>query len=211
MTRRNSASKVDRGMLRKKLVDHFSKEELVTLCFDLGIEHESLPETKASLSVGLVDYCEHHGMIPKLLDMCRQSRSDVDWDDIFVTTDQRPVQEQTEESLQEERVVLTLSECLPGNWQIQIMTPYVGVTAQGTLEMNPNQMFRAQLVGAMGMAIIQGRWQVISVNQVVLQGQQAIGIQVSPYLAMVQFGQITPNQLAGVAGTGEQLLWQRIR
>jgi hypothetical protein len=211
MTQRNSANKVNRGKLRKTLVDHFSKEELITLCFDLGIEHENLPETKGSLSMGLVEHCEHHGMIPKLLDMCRQSRSDVAWDDVFVTTGREPVQEQPEESLQEEDVVLTLVECLPGNWQIQVMMPYVGVTAQGTLEMNPDQMFRAQFVGALGVTMIQGRWQVTSVNQVMLQGQQTIGIQVSPYMVMLQFGQITPDQLAGVTSTGEQVLWQRIR
>jgi len=38
-----------------------------------------------------------------------------------------------------------------------------------------------------------------------------IGIQVSPYMVMVQFGQITPDQLVGVANTGEQVLWQPIR
>jgi hypothetical protein len=211
MTQRNSADKVDRGKLRKTLVDHFSKEELVTLCFDLGIEHENLPETKASLSIGLVEHCEHHGMIPELLDMCRQSRSDVAWDDVFVTTGREPIQEQTEESLQEEDVALTLPECLPGNWQIQVMMPYVGVTAQGALEMDPDQTFHAQFVGAMGMAMIQGRWQILSVNQVMLQGQQTIGIQVAPYMVMVQFGQVTPDQLAGVTSTGEQVLWQRIR
>ena len=172
MTRRNSASKVDRGKLRKTLVDHFSKEELVTLCFDLGIEHENLPETKASLSMGLVEHCEHYDMIPKLLEMCRQSRSDVTWDEVFVAPDQEPIQEQAEELLQEENAALTLADCLLGNWQIQVMMPYVGITAQGTLEMNPNQTFRAQFVGAMGLAIMQGQWQVISVNQVTLQGRK---------------------------------------
>ena len=34
-----------RAKLRRNLSEHF-KEELRTLCFDLGIEHENLPETK---------------------------------------------------------------------------------------------------------------------------------------------------------------------
>jgi len=43
--------------LHQNLVEYFSKEELRTLCFDLGIEHENLPDAKEGLARALVRHC----------------------------------------------------------------------------------------------------------------------------------------------------------
>ena len=69
----------DRAELRQKLAEHFNKEELRTLCFDLGIEHENLPDTKDGMARELVAYCERHGRIPELVAACQRLRPRVAW------------------------------------------------------------------------------------------------------------------------------------
>jgi formylglycine-generating enzyme required for sulfatase activity len=69
----------DRADLRQKLAEHFNKEELRTLCFDLGIEHENLPDTKDGMARELVAYCERQGRIPELAAACQRLRPKVVW------------------------------------------------------------------------------------------------------------------------------------
>jgi formylglycine-generating enzyme required for sulfatase activity len=69
----------DRADLRQKLAEHFNKEELRTLCFDLGIEHENLPDTKDGMARELVAYCERQGRIPELAATCQRLRPRVEW------------------------------------------------------------------------------------------------------------------------------------
>ena len=68
--------------LRRNLAEHFNKEELRTLCFDLGIEHENLPETKDGMARELVAYCERIGKIRELVAQCRKLRPNVSWEDV---------------------------------------------------------------------------------------------------------------------------------
>ena len=63
--------------LRRTLVDHFDREELRTLCFDLGIEYENLPDTLDGMVRELVTYCERHRCIPELLTAIRQQRPEL--------------------------------------------------------------------------------------------------------------------------------------
>jgi len=69
-----------RAMLRQNLVDHFNREELRTLCFDLGIEHEDLPDTKDGLARELVVHCQRSGIITDLVGKCRERRPKVSWE-----------------------------------------------------------------------------------------------------------------------------------
>ena len=69
-----------RAVLRQNLVDHFNREELRTLCFDLGIEHENLPDAKESLARELVAHCERTGKIRELVAQCRKLRPNVSWE-----------------------------------------------------------------------------------------------------------------------------------
>jgi formylglycine-generating enzyme required for sulfatase activity len=69
----------DRAELRQKLVEHFNREELRTLCFDLGIEHENLPDTKDSMARELVAHCERQGRIPELVAACQRLHPKVPW------------------------------------------------------------------------------------------------------------------------------------
>lgn len=100
-------------------------------------------------------------------------------------------------------------QLLAGTWQVQIGHPLMGV-ANLTLEMAPNGLFRGQLLTPVGVTVVQGQWQITPLNQLVLQGQETSGFQVLPYMVMIQFNQIAPNQLVGVTSAGEQVVWQRI-
>ena len=61
--------------LRENLAEHFNKDELCTLCFDLGIKHENLAaDTIDGMARELVAYCERTGKIPELVAQCRKLR-----------------------------------------------------------------------------------------------------------------------------------------
>lgn len=64
---------------RQNLARCFSREELRTLCFDLGIEHENLPDAKDSMARELVAHCERHQRILELTRKCRELRPSVAW------------------------------------------------------------------------------------------------------------------------------------
>ena len=72
---------IDRARLRQNIAEHFTKDELRTLCFDLGIEHENLPETKDGMARELVAYCERTGRVPELVEKCKGLRPKVAWED----------------------------------------------------------------------------------------------------------------------------------
>ena len=71
-----------RAELRQNLTERFNRDELRTLCFDLGIEHENLPEAKDSMARELVACCEQTGSISALVAKCKELRPDVSWDDM---------------------------------------------------------------------------------------------------------------------------------
>jgi hypothetical protein len=75
-----------RAQLRKVLAGRFSKEELRTLCFDLGIPYENLPEGLDGLARELIIYCEKRDRLPELVETARELRSDVDWEDLAPAT-----------------------------------------------------------------------------------------------------------------------------
>lgn len=70
----------DRAELRKRLYKSFDKEELRTLCFDLGLNYENLPDVRDGMARELVAHCERHGLITRLIGECRQRRPRVHWD-----------------------------------------------------------------------------------------------------------------------------------
>jgi hypothetical protein len=71
---------VNMATLRERLIAAFSDAELRDLCFDLGIEYESLGgEGKAGKVRELISYCERHGRLPDLLAYARRKRPLVEW------------------------------------------------------------------------------------------------------------------------------------
>jgi Effector-associated domain 7 len=74
------SGQVDVAKLRQLLNEHFNDSELQDLCFDIGIDYESLPGPgKSDKARGLVAHARRHGQTTKLLIKCRESRPDVDW------------------------------------------------------------------------------------------------------------------------------------
>lgn len=66
--------------LRAKLEQYFSKDEIHTLCFDLGEDPENLSGGgKQGEIISLVLLCERNHLLPNLLSLCAQHRSQVVW------------------------------------------------------------------------------------------------------------------------------------
>lgn len=70
----------NRIRLRELMVRYFNKTELETLCFDLGIDKDDLPNaTKPELAQEIILYCERHGTLERLLEICREQRPHAEW------------------------------------------------------------------------------------------------------------------------------------
>ena len=70
-----------RARLYTNLAKHFSQDELRTLSFILGIEHENLPGTRDGMARGLVEHCERIGRVPDLVGKCKELRPNIVWED----------------------------------------------------------------------------------------------------------------------------------
>ncbi len=69
------------AQLRQNLVDSFSDDELRTLCFDLGVDYDTLPSGgKEGTARELVAYLERRRRLLDLIDLCRQRRPNVLWE-----------------------------------------------------------------------------------------------------------------------------------
>jgi len=67
------------GILDKR----FDEGELKTLCFDLGIDYDNLPdEGKANKARELIKYLERRNRIPKLVRVGKRLRSDISWPEV---------------------------------------------------------------------------------------------------------------------------------
>ncbi|MCA9955716.1 MAG: non-canonical purine NTP pyrophosphatase [Anaerolineales bacterium] len=70
----------NRIRLRELMVRYFNKAELETLCFDLGIDKDALPNaTKPELAQEIILYCERHDKLERLLEICRDQRPHAEW------------------------------------------------------------------------------------------------------------------------------------
>jgi hypothetical protein len=73
---------VNPARLRQVLTEYFNSDELQSLCFDLGIDYESLPgEGKANKAREVVGYARRRGQIPELYAEIKKSRPHVSWEE----------------------------------------------------------------------------------------------------------------------------------
>jgi hypothetical protein len=70
------------GQIRQALARWFSKEELLTLAFDLGLSHEDLPTGHDSLTRELVAACRRQDSIPELLALAQSRHPDRPWETV---------------------------------------------------------------------------------------------------------------------------------
>lgn len=78
--RAGASDRRHRAALRQLLTTCFDAEELRTLCFDLGIDHDALRgEGKAGKARELVAYLERHGRIDELVSVGSQMHPHLSW------------------------------------------------------------------------------------------------------------------------------------
>lgn len=70
----------NRIRLRELMMRYFSKSELESLCFDLGIDKDTLPNaTKQELAQETILYCERRDKLDLLLEQCQKQRPNAEW------------------------------------------------------------------------------------------------------------------------------------
>lgn len=70
------------AQLRNNLNTYFDKSEIRSLCFDLSVDYDNLPEAKEDAIRELVRYLARRQQIDALVAQCRQLRKRVPWPDI---------------------------------------------------------------------------------------------------------------------------------
>lgn len=71
---------IDLVNFRKLLAEYFNRDELKTLCFDLGVEYENLEgETLDGKTREIIKYCYKRGLLDELIEQCREARPNIDW------------------------------------------------------------------------------------------------------------------------------------
>ncbi len=81
-----SASPVSPQQLRDALNDYFNTDELIELCFTLGIDYENLSgDTKTEKVIELVQYGERHGRTDDLINTIQRLRPNIDWERLAAT------------------------------------------------------------------------------------------------------------------------------
>lgn len=74
------ASTDDRANLLRNMTVYFGLSELEGICFELGIDYESLKgNEKESKARGLILYCERTDLTTKLLEKCKAKRPQINW------------------------------------------------------------------------------------------------------------------------------------
>lgn len=69
--------------LRQLITQHFDRNELHNLYFDLGLDvEEARDERKSELARHLIEACQRRGQLPDLLLLCQQQRPHVNWPDV---------------------------------------------------------------------------------------------------------------------------------
>lgn len=63
--------------LRETVQESFDVEELKSVCFDVGIDHDNFPKTKKGFVVEVLNYCFRHGIMGRFLGRCQQLRPQV--------------------------------------------------------------------------------------------------------------------------------------
>jgi hypothetical protein len=74
----------DLSVVHQILVDHFSREELRTLCFEFDVDYADLQgEGKPAKAIELIRYLERRGRIHALIERARELRPNARWDDAW--------------------------------------------------------------------------------------------------------------------------------
>lgn len=73
------------AQLRHLIMTHFDSDEIESICFDLGIDYDSLAgDSKLRKVIELIEHCARAGRIVVLIDQCARLRAitELGWDDL---------------------------------------------------------------------------------------------------------------------------------
>ena len=80
-----------KSSLHKILITGYNQEELKTLCFRLGVEHDDLPgEGRIAKARELITYLDRRSKIHELIEIAKLQRPDASWDFIETSTSKLP-------------------------------------------------------------------------------------------------------------------------
>ena len=77
----NNTDQENLTQLRHNLNAYFNKDEMRSLCFDLGIDYENLPEAKEGIVRELIRIVVRTQQLDTLLELCRELRPHITWPD----------------------------------------------------------------------------------------------------------------------------------
>ena len=87
----NNLTPTPAAQLRQLLSQLFSKEELAALCFDLGVDYNSLPgDGTTAKVVEMIEYFSRAGRIKALVQLASTQRSQSDWGELLTLAQSQP-------------------------------------------------------------------------------------------------------------------------
>jgi S1-C subfamily serine protease len=87
VSREDVSERTHLARLRQILASRFAEGELRTICFDLGVDYDSLPGVgKADKAREIVAYLERREQIHELVRIGRRQRPDIPWEAVFKVT-----------------------------------------------------------------------------------------------------------------------------
>jgi hypothetical protein len=88
----NTPSPSPAAKLRQLLSQLFSKEELAALCFDLGVDYDSLPgDGTTAKVVEMIEYFSRAGRIKALVQLASSQRNQADWGELLSLAQSQPL------------------------------------------------------------------------------------------------------------------------
>jgi hypothetical protein len=87
----NESTPSPAAQLRQLLSQLFSKEELAALCFDLGVDYDSLPGDGTSAKVvEIIEHFSRAGRIKALIQLASTQRTQADWGSLLALAQSQP-------------------------------------------------------------------------------------------------------------------------
>jgi hypothetical protein len=78
-TAATTTPQIDLRRLYQNMIDAFTKDELVTLAFELSVDYESLPDGRDAFGRELIVYLQRRKRLPELVEACRRLRPNTTW------------------------------------------------------------------------------------------------------------------------------------
>lgn len=75
----NTTPQIDLRHLYQNMLDAFTKEEMITIAFELNVDYESLPESRDAFGRELIVYLQRRKRLHELVEACRRARPNTEW------------------------------------------------------------------------------------------------------------------------------------